>query len=321
MTPSAPGSTGSPAPASPGAPALDELMLAMDVVDTLRHQEDVALRELAQDGRDAGLKERLRQLYESQGLTVSERILDEGLQALRESRFAYTPTPPGVSRTLAGLWVRRALLGSVVAVFVVVGGLAGGWLHWRQLAADRAAEAARIELTATLPEALAATGGAALAEATTAAARERVAQLQADGALALSQGDATAARVALAGLERVRADLGQTYTLRIVSRPGASSGVYRIPDANTGARNYYLVVEAVTADGRTLSRPVRNEETGRTETVSTWGVRVPAATWEAVRRDKSDDGILQNDILAVKPRGALEPVYRMAVSGGAITQW
>ena len=35
----------------------------------------------------------------------------------------------------------------------------------------------------------------------------------------------------------------------------------------------------------------------------------------------SDDGILQNDILAVKPRGALEPVYRMAVSGGAITQW
>ncbi|HSP26063.1 MAG TPA: DUF6384 family protein, partial [Saliniramus sp.] len=65
----------------------------------------------------------------------------------------------------------------------------------------------------------------------------------------------------------------------------------------------------------------RNEETGRTETVTTFGVRVPEAVYDAVRRDKSDDGIIQDEIVGEKPRGALEPVYTMPVMGGMITRW
>ena len=44
------------------APKLDELMLARDVVDTLRHQEGVVEKVLGEDSRDATLKERLRAL-------------------------------------------------------------------------------------------------------------------------------------------------------------------------------------------------------------------------------------------------------------------
>lgn len=309
------------APASPPRPVLDELMLAMDVVDTLRHQENVALKELQQDGRDETLKERLRRIYEGQGLAVSDRILDEGISALKESRFTYEPTPPGLSRTLAGLWVRRAALGKVLAVLLVLALALTAWSAWRQASAERAAEAARIELTETLPRDIAAAGEAARAEALSEDASERVEQLQADAASALSRQDAEAARVALGALQRLREDLVRVYELRIVSRPGEDSGVYRIPDVNTGARNYYLIVEAVTPQGMLLSLPVRNEETGRTEIVSKWGVRVPERIYEAVRRDKTDDGILQNDVLAIKPRGALDPVPAMTVSGGAITQW
>ncbi len=39
---------------------LDDLMLAMDVVDTLRHQEKLIERELGQEARDTALKTRLR---------------------------------------------------------------------------------------------------------------------------------------------------------------------------------------------------------------------------------------------------------------------
>lgn len=310
-------------PASDGskAPALDELMLAMDVVDTLRHQEGVALKELQQDGRDEDLKERLRRIYESQGLAVSDRILDEGIKALKESRFTYEPTPPGFSRTLAGLWVRRGTFGKVAGIAAVLAIAWVSWSVWQQAATEHAAEAARIELVETLPRQIASAGMAALTEAKTADARARVEQLQADAASALSRSDAQAARVALSALERLREDLVRTYELRIVSRQGEQSGVFRIPDINTGARNYYLVVEAVTSDGKNLSFPIRNEESNQTKTVSKWGIRVPERTYQAVRRDKSDDGILQNDVLAVKPRGALEPVYSMAVSGGAITEW
>lgn len=308
-----------PAPSPP--PALDELMLAMDVVDTLRHQEDVALRELAQDGRDDTLKERLRRIYESQGLAVSDRILDEGIRALKESRFTYEPTPPGISRTLAGLWVRRGAFGKVFGALVLVGLLLAGWSLWREFQAEQAERTARIELTETLPKAIVTAAKAAQAEAKTPDARERLTELQVDALAALERSDAGAVRAAVAGMERLRAQLAQVYELRIVSRPGEQSGLFRIPDINTGARNYYLIVEAVTPGGERLSMPVTSEENGRTQTVSRWGVRVPERTYEAVRRDKTDDGILQNALVATKPRGALAPVYSMAVSGGAITEW
>ena len=71
------------------APKLDELMLAMDVVDTLRHQEGLVEKALGEDSRDATLKERLRALYEGQGLKVSDRILDDGIRALKAGAMAY----------------------------------------------------------------------------------------------------------------------------------------------------------------------------------------------------------------------------------------
>src|SRR5690625_3766929 len=309
------------ASAEPQQPALSEVMLAMDVVDTLRHREGVALRELEQEGRDDLLKERLRDIYEDQGLVVSDRILEEGIRALRDSRFTYQPTPPSFSRTLAGLWVKRKVIGTALAAVVLLAAVWIGWSFWEQSRAERAAEAARVEITETLPRQLEQVSAAALSAAESEEARRRIELLQAEASLALSRSDAEAARVALDALERLRSDLLQTYEVRIVSRPGEDSGIYRVPDVNTGARNYYLIVEAITPDGERLALPVRNEETGATEVVSKWAVRVPEAIYEAVRRDKLEDGIVQNDIVATTPRGVLEPAYSMDVSGGAITEW
>ena len=126
-------------------------------------------------------------------------------------------------------------------------------------------------------------------------------------------------RQAVSALGALRARLSETYDLVVVQ--SGQSGVYRIPDVNTQARNYYLIVEAVAPDGRKLSLPVRNEETGETKVVSRWGMRVPEDTYAAIRNDKEDDGIVQNRILGNKPRGVLQPIFNVPVSGGAITQW
>ena len=63
-------------------------------------------------------------------------------------------------------------------------------------------------------------------------------------------------------LTQLRARLNQTYHLRIVARPGEDTGVFRIPDVNSAARNYYIVVEAVDAGGNALSVPITSEEDG-----------------------------------------------------------
>lgn len=300
---------------------LDELMLAMDVVDTLRHQEGVVEKVLAEDDRDEALKERLRKLYEGQGLAVSDRILDDGIKALKESRFTYDPAPPSFKRWLALMWVSRGRVGKVLAVVVVAAGVAGGVSYWRAASTERAAEAARVEIEVALPEALDKAAAAALSAAVTTDAKAAVDKLVAAGKTAVAAGNAEKVKGAIAALGDLRDELGRSYELRIVSRPGEKSGVYRIPNVNTKARNYYLIVEAVDPNGNALSLPVTSEEDGKTTTVDKWALRVPKATYEAVASDKRDDGIIENDVIGEKPQGALEPSYSMDVLGGAITAW
>ncbi|MEM8575016.1 MAG: DUF6384 family protein [Pseudomonadota bacterium] len=304
---------------SASAPKLDDLMLAMDVVDTLRHEQDLVERELDQASRDDVLKKRLRELYEGQGLEVSDRILDEGIEALKESRFTYQRKGSPLTRRVAMLWVRRSFVGSVFAALALVGVLFLGNWWWQSSSARQEAETARIELTETLPRELESAATAARAEARTDDARSAIESLEAEAANALSRSDSSRARRAVSDLESLRENLTLTYDLVIVQR--GQSAVETTPDVNPDARNYYLLVEAIAPDGSKLSREITNEETGERETVNVWGVRVPHQTYLSVRDDKLDDGIIQERILGVKQRGALKPEYSMPVSGGFITNW
>jgi hypothetical protein len=230
---------------------LDELMLAMDVVDTLRHNENLAARELDETRREAALIERLRQIYHGQGIEVPDRVLQEGVRALKESRFVYTPPPPGLGTTLARLWVSRGRIGRGLLGMLAALGLAWGAYEFGVVRPERQrAEQARIDAEARavairerLPQALDRGHAEVLAEARAEPARTRAGRILADGRAALARGEAAGAEQALADLEALRADLRREYTLRIVSRPNEATGVYRIPDRNRAARNYYLIVE------------------------------------------------------------------------------
>ena len=312
--------TAAPATNTP-APQLDDVMLAMDVVDTLRHQESLVERELGQESRDEALKARLRQIYESQGLEVTDRILDQGIEALKESRFTYTPPKPGFDTFLARLWIRRRAVGSIAGILLVVLVAVVGWQIWRSNEASRAAEELQVELTVTLPAAVKEAGKAALASATDKDAKAAVEDVIAKGDAAITAKDGDAMRGVVEELNALRADILQTYTLTIVSREGEDTGVFRIPDVNENARNYYIIVEALTDSGEALALPIVNEENGKTETVKKWGVRVPEATFEAIRADKSDDGIVENNVLGEKHRGSLKVDYLMDVEDGTITAW
>ena len=103
---------------------LDDVMIAMDVVDTLRHREDLVRRELNEEGRESELIARLRQIYRDQGIEVPDHVLAEGVKALKDSRFVYTPPPASWKRTLFTLWAKREThgkrLGMALAVLIAV---------------------------------------------------------------------------------------------------------------------------------------------------------------------------------------------------------
>lgn len=315
--------------AAPRGQNLDEVMLAMDVVDTLRHEDNLVARELDEGRREAELLERLRRIYRGQGIDVPDSVLQEGVRALRESRFVYTPPPPGLKTTLARLWVRRGragagLLGLVAAGGVGVGAYQLGVVRPAQQRAEQArvqADRQRAELTELLPRALESGHREVLDEAKVDAARERADRFLADGRSALARSDRAGAQKAISDLEALRAELRREYVLRVVSRPNEPSLVWRIPSRNRNARNYYAIVEAVAPDGRLLSLPVTSEENGERAEVTKWGVRIPEEMAEAIRRDKDDDGIVQRNRLGVKRRGQIEVDYLMPTLGGAILRW
>jgi hypothetical protein len=308
---------------------LDELMLAMDVVDTLRHSENVVNRELNAEQREADLLNRLREVYRGQGIEVPDRVLQEGVRALEERRFVYTPPGPGFATTLARVWINRDRIGRGLLAAVAALGVGWGAYHLtvelpereRVEQARAAAERARIDLTQRLPLALDQAHEDAVREAQVPAGRERADGLLTEGKDALARQNAAGVQQAIGDLEVLRADLRREYTLRVVSRSGEPSGVWRVPQRNPTGRNFYVIVEAVAPDGRALSLPVTNEEDGRTETVSRWGVRVSEDVFDEIRRDKNDDGIVQRNRLGEKRRGHLDVQYFMPVLGGAITRW
>lgn len=469
---------------------LTEVMLTMDVVDTLRHQRSLVERELRSDEYDQELVEKVRKIYADQGLEVSEDIVTQGVAALREDRFTYRPPKGGFQTRLARVYVNRGrwakrfglLILGLLGVYLVyqlayvvpsdrsrakavkelsaqVAGqldslklLAGQldtlqkglreelkavstlvsapiqrlasqarqslalaarhleavnslnlspeldrsvfeaqadsvrsrlgkateftrlietdlkaaaedltsiqalkaegreleatWSRFEQeVSSDAARKAggqiyaqARQSLQAgrtgtvsaavaalqslhAMPENLSSLRARTLDEALEDGVADRIETLYRDGMDALGAGDAQGAQKAYEALQQLYDQLRQEYVLQIVSRPGVPSGVWRYPVNNPSGRNYYLIVEAVTADGRRLALPVTSEEDGQTRVVSLWGLRVDGRIYDAVAQDKQDDGIVNRNRFGVKKRGYLAPEYMVPTTGGAITEW
>ena len=407
--------------------SMDELMLAMDIVDTLRHEQSLIERELASDARDSAFVERVKQIYANQGIEVSEALVRQGVEALKQDRFAYTPPPRSVAVRLAEVWVdrwrwaKRSLISAFVLAFgYAVVAIPNAWMAAReygeytdsvqtlqrrgerlrtlsdslsvfprgwsvdapQAVSEPLAALARelaLARASTAPALAAASGLAALAQdhfadapeagyAQLAPVRDRpdtaeaeltkvkariktgkrlmlaarrfdaantrlasmeigerasahVQDARARTESALAAADETVASAAVGQLEQAAATLDLAYTLRIVNREGVQSGVWRYHQAAPDGKNYYLVVEAIDGAGQVIALPVANEETQQTQSVSLFAIRVAPAEYERVKADKLDNGLIDDAVVGEKRRGELEADYRIAVAGGAITEW
>tara|TARA_R110002096_G_scaffold36045_10_gene101125 strand:- start:176 stop:1621 length:1446 start_codon:yes stop_codon:yes gene_type:complete len=468
---------------------LDRVMLAMDVVDTLRHQQQLVASELDEDARSRDFTLRVKRIYDAQGIDVDEQIIAEAVEALREDRFVYKPPSPTLAVRVARIYVERGKwalrVGLLALVLVSIWGTFAfvshqqrqgliedftrridatlrqaqqmsarsdtvakaaaaadsdlvAWQlqlqdarekaktgraraerviaaltpkpqpetypdepeHWDAVvtaqretlasadseldAADRlldnitdlrrtnqellvaqarissvslteaelsevnawqtkaeeqlalgdapAAVSALRRMNATIDEAVRARqqiaavrtefarlrGALAGVEVEAAAQTERE-QLHAVIEQALAAGDLVRARDKTERLAALVEQLDQTYELRIVQ--DGQSGVWRYHAEDRSIRNYYIVVQAIGANGRPLRLSIESEEDGRTRAVSKFAIRVPEAVYERVKADKLDNRIVDDRLFGSKLRGRRKPVYRFDVAGGWITRW
>jgi len=297
-------------------------MLAMDVVDTLRHQQDLVTREMGGGARKTRLIKRLRALYRDQGIEVPDNILEEGVAALEENRFVYKPPEPGFKRSMALLYVSRGRWGrlavGIIAALVLV--MSAYFLAYLPYKASQAASA-RIELSETMPAQMQALYNTIFEETKVQSAVVEAKSLLESGKTAASEGRRTEAQNAINQLREIRDRLRQSYSLRVVNREGVKSGFWTFPKVNQNATNYYIVVEAIDRNGKALVLPIANEETGQVERVSIWGLRVPKSVYDAIGKDKLDDGIIERNMVGQKQAGYLDPNYTIPVLGGTVTRW
>ena len=267
--------TGETARASGAAPTsrkLDDVLLAMDVVDTLRHRRELILREMDAEAREEDLISRLKEIYAAQGIDVAESVLRDGVKALDESRFVYAPPEDNFQVRLARIYVARDRWLKPVAT-AVAGLVALVAVNHVAFVMPRQANArqAHIELAETLPLGLAKSLDLVQAHTTDAAALARADAIYREGERALTASDRKGAKAAIASLNMLADDLQTIYSVRIVSRPGEYSGLFRIPDDQPDQRNYYPVVEAVSPNGKVLTVPVFSEEAQAEKRVNIWG--------------------------------------------------
>jgi hypothetical protein len=301
---------------------LDDVMIAMDVVDTLRHDRRILERELNDETRRAELIERLRNLYKGQGIDVPDSILEEGVKALEEKRFVYDPPTHSMSVQLARLYVTRDrwgrwVLGGLGAILAV-------WLTWyatyeRPKAIEQAA--LQRELKQDLPARIDALLAQIEKEAKAPSVIEEARQVARRGRSAADGSRLEEARANASRLQTMLDELGQQFEIRVVNRPGEITGLWRVPRVNPDQRNYYLVVEAIDRSGKATPRDILNEETSKRETVTKWAVRVPKKVFDEIQADKLDDGIIQKSVIGAKIAGDAEPSWIMDVTGGALTKW
>lgn len=124
-------------------PKLTDVMLAMDVVDSLRHEESLVARALNEEARTKLMVERVRAAYAGQGIEVSDATIEAGVIALKERQYVYEPPAPGLRTRFYSAWTRRGRIGRGFGLFAGVVALIGagyvGFVQYpraQQLVAD-----------------------------------------------------------------------------------------------------------------------------------------------------------------------------------------
>lgn len=296
--------------------SLHDVMLAMDVVDTLRHADQMVDEALDSDARAAALIARLRNIYSAQGVQVSDATLAEGVAQLEQSRYSHRPGGAPWQRWLAGRYIRRhRWLRYVMLMPVLFGTLYVVEGVQRLLPGDVAVHSTR--LSADLRSAY--TEAASMADGSAMGHGNRIDALYHLGTVALEQGDKAAARQAIVALEGFSDALMSSYTLRIVDEPGTPSTIVR-RDSLADVERHYLLVEPLNSRGRAVAVTLAGAD-GRQLRVKRYGIAVPEQISVAVRADKLDNGRIDARTVGYKAPGNLELDYDMPVLQETIAAW
>lgn len=293
---------------------LEDLMAAMDVVDTLRHDQSITERELGGEERRERLLKRLRTLYAAQGIEVPEHVLEEGIDALEQERFKYQTVKPSWRTKLAHVWVSRGRWGKPLGFLAIVAIAFYGYYFMSDVLPER-------KLKANLPNQVNSIFSNIVATSKNSEVVDQAKLSSVNAYRAIDEENFDEAQAIVANMQLVKTQLSLEYSIRVISRPNQNSGIWRNPPNNPNGKNYYLIVEAIDKSNRVIELSILNQESNKVVRKKAWGLRVSEESFFEIAADKRDDGIIQGNKVGVKKAGFLKPVFSIPTTGATITEW
>ena len=286
-----------------------EVLRVMDAAQII-HERQAALKEHEAFDREATIRD-IQLMYEELGDLVDADTIEKALDEYLSQRYAFAPAQKGLRRNLALLYIKRGW----VATRVILPTAAAATIVWGGFAYVEGVNQRMQELEAaalvTLEADVERLHDALLASAAEDLVRERAAALDAAAESQLAAQDADALERTAERFQNLHDLVAAEYRIEI------TGGTWRTRD---NIRNNYLVVRALDADGRAVTVPIRNEESGATRRVSEWGERVPQEVYDRVAADKQDNGIIDDEEFGFKRRGFITAERRYP-DVGQITEW
>ncbi|KQV90552.1 hypothetical protein ASD15_00190 [Massilia sp. Root351] len=152
--------------------------------------------------------------------------------------------------------------------------------------------------------------------------RLRVQALSQSALSAAAQLDAGRVEALAAQAEALLSFARLPLNILVADRDGVRSGVERNYNAS-GGKSWYLIVEALDAEGNNVQVPVRNAETGDSTWTEFYGVRVSRSEYERVKAEKQSSGHVDSREMGSKPANSLTVRYARTLKAqpDTITEW
>lgn len=113
---------------------LDQTLLMMDIVDKMRHDENIVNKQINEILNSAEIKEKLKSFYAKSGIVVTDALLEKAYLAYKENQFAYKWAPDNFLTKVLKLyvirdkWLLKAQLSLGAVSLMVLLGILGQWV-------------------------------------------------------------------------------------------------------------------------------------------------------------------------------------------------
>jgi hypothetical protein len=115
-------------------------------------------------------------------------------------------------------------------------------------------------------------------------------------------------------------ETSQEVSYRVVDRKGEKSGFWRMRGSDVATKQWFVVVEAADANGKTFSVPVKSADTGVVKEVSKWAIEVTEKDFVAL-----SDQLLKNKVIrepiGKAPSKTSQPKWTVSTTGAMLTEW